>query len=134
MWVHYASDYTGICVGYSPERLLGSLPDGVNVVRLAYGGGPPIIGKGETTTPQGAAMKILSHKKDSWAYEREWLLLGPLGRVDLSGKDCVTEVYLGSRIEPHHRTQIRRKLANEKIKIWNMKVSGYSHEFSVASA
>ena len=130
MWAHYASNYAGMCVAYRPQPLIDGLPDDAHLVRLAYGSVPPGISNLEATDLQGAARKILSHKKSSWVHEREWRLLGEPGRLDISSKSCAREVYLGARIKPDHKEKIRKELERVNIRIYEMRVSNYSHEWS----
>ena len=43
MWAHYASQFTGICVGYSLSRLLKNLGDDVRFVRMYYSEKVPTV-------------------------------------------------------------------------------------------
>jgi Protein of unknown function (DUF2971) len=86
MWSHYTDNYSGICVGYSPQQLISGLPHNAHLVRVAYGTKPPDISAKDGADPNKAAIKVLSHKKASWLYEREWRALGPIERVDIEAK------------------------------------------------
>jgi hypothetical protein len=81
MWSHYTDNYSGICVGYAPANLIEGLPNDTRLVRVAYGTKPPDITGSDASDPRKAAIKVLSHKKASWLYEREWRVLGPIHRV-----------------------------------------------------
>jgi hypothetical protein len=129
MWAHYASNYAGICIAYRPQRLIDGLPGNVHLVRLAYGTLPPEISYAEAVDLPRAARKILSHKKVSWVYEREWRVLGSPGRLTIHSKGCVGEVYLGARVKPEHKDRILGTLAYTSVRIYEMRVAKYSHEW-----
>jgi hypothetical protein len=129
MWAHYASNYTGICVGYRPQPLIDGLPDNVHLIRLAYGNQPPPLGIHNTKVAHDAAVRILSHKKSNWHYEREWRVLGGIGRLNITSKACVRELYLGSRISSSHKDKLLAALAKTHIRIHEMRVSGYTHKW-----
>jgi len=127
MWTHYASNYEGICVGYRPDALVSALPDDVHLVRVAYGAKPPDITANDGSVPRQAARKILSHKKSSWVYEREWRVLGEPGPVSIAGKRCVTELRLGSRINNPHRDALLQAAKGTKIRVYRMTINQYEH-------
>ncbi len=136
LWAHYAKNYSGICVAYSTRELRSGLDDDVHLVRVAYDGSPPRIGKDYQQHPQRAARTILSHKKSCWLYEREWRLLTNSNAVDVPGRlkiakgGSVKAVYLGPRIENEARAKLVEDLTRIKIPIHTMKVSGYEHEWA----
>ena len=129
MWTHYANNYSGICVGYQPRPLLNRLSKNFHLIRMSYGNEPPPLSVHDLLNHSDAARKILSHKKASWVYEREWRLLGPLGLQKIKSKMCVRELYLGTRIQPKYRDIIMDELKNVSIRISEMEVSGYRHEW-----
>jgi hypothetical protein len=129
MWAHYASNYQGICVGYRPKALLSALPDTAHLLRLSYGGRPPLVGLAQSKDTTGAARIVLSHKKDSWSYEREWRVLGPLGQVELQ-VPCVSEICFGLRSSSTHRQYFAEALKHLNIKLFVMTVTGYRHRFA----
>jgi hypothetical protein len=128
MWAHYASNYRGICVEYSVEPLIEGLPAPVHLVRLGYGDAPPRIGIQEVVDIKAAARRILSQKKNNWAYEREWRILGLLGKVPYSKKETVSKIYLGANILPSHKQRIVTEFASTTA-ISEMKVTGYEHDW-----
>ena len=130
MWAHYANNYSGICVGYRVNRLIVGLDENVSLIRMAYGDRPPRISTGDANEPKKAAKKILSHKKDNWAYEREWRVLGDCGRVEYRKQNCVSRIYLGSRIATEHQRTLVRELHDCDLKFFKMEVVGYGHKFS----
>ena len=81
MWSHYGDQHRGICLGYSvPERAAG------DVHKVAYGGdrlvkasdiGAMLDGDDEAGARVDAA--VMLRKAESWAYEREWRLIGRRG-------------------------------------------------------
>jgi hypothetical protein len=130
MWAHYASNNAGICVAYRPTVLIEGLPEGAHLARLSYGGAPPAINQADAFDVKSAAIKILSHKKANWIYEREWRVLGPLQRVDIGSKGCIGEVYLGSLMQPAHRVKITNAFQGGKIKLFEMRVQQYEHKWT----
>src|SRR5262245_8766235 len=95
LWTHYAGNYSGICVAYSPSVLVDGLPGNASLIRLGYDDNPPLISSGVGKNVEAAARIILSQKKYNWAYEREWRVLAPKGRVCLERENPVKAVYLG---------------------------------------
>jgi hypothetical protein len=128
MWAHYAGNYTGICIEYYPLRLMSELSREHKIVRVGYGDAPPRISIKEKAI---AERKMLSHKKFSWSYEREWRVLGPRGKAFISN-DCVHRVYLGIRMTPFRRKKLMRALNEKAISAWEMDVKAgeYKHEFN----
>jgi hypothetical protein len=129
MWAHYASNYKGVAVGYRTTVLLQGLSDDAHLVRMSYGGVPPPIGIHDIADGHDAAIRILSHKKASWGYEREWRVIGQLGRLDINAKGCVRELYLGSRMFDSHKSKVLSELASTSIRIFEMGISGYTHKW-----
>jgi hypothetical protein len=130
MWTHYASNYAGICVAYSSEKLVAGLPSEARLARLGYGSEPPRLSSSDAEAAREAAIKVLSHKKASWSYEREWRVLAIPGLTTLSGEGCVKEVRLGSRIAPSHEQQITKALDGFGIRISKMTVIDYRHQWA----
>ena len=125
MWAHYAGNYSGICVAYRTEDLVEGLPAGSSLVRLGYADRLPRV----TGTGDREVRAIFSQKKGSWAYEREWRVLGPTGRVEID-RPCVTQIYLGAAIEARHKKEILREFEGTDIEISKMTVNGYEHSWS----
>jgi hypothetical protein len=98
-------------------------------VRLGYGVAPPEVGVADTGDLNAAARKILSHKKFSWAYEREWRVLANQGALTINSPECVGDVRLGSRIDPHHRDRLEVELGDLPLRISAMAVDKYGHEW-----
>ena len=100
MWAHYAGNYAGILRRYSAQRLLNALSEDYTVVLVGYGDEPPeITASGPIPPPR----KMLSYKKFSWAYEREWRVLGSPGAAQID-EHCIETVYLRLRIDEDYRT------------------------------
>jgi hypothetical protein len=64
----------------------------------------------------------LSQKKDNWAYEREWRVLGPLNEAAYSKKGTVWKIFLGAKIRPAHRQRLLAEFGRTKIQIRQMRV------------
>lgn len=134
MWTHYAGNYSGICLAYSTQRLVDGLPHHVSLIRLAYGDDPPRISTDDVRNTELAARKILSQKKYNWAYEREWRVLGPKGKVEIGAETAVTDLYFGARVNAQHRHQILQKIQGTGIKAHTMQVDEYDHTWQPANA
>jgi hypothetical protein len=129
LWAHYADNYAGICVRYKTQALIEGLPGNVRVVRVAYGDVPPSVGPDDALNSRSAAIKILSHKKANWAYEREWRVLGNINENFYHDERAVDAIYFGSRIDREHRDHLLEELANMRIEFFKMSVKGYQHLF-----
>jgi hypothetical protein len=105
------------------------LPNDAHLVRLGYGIKPPEIGKADTANFAAAVHKILSHKKSSWAYEREWRVLANRGPLPVTGPGCIQDVLLGSRIDPMHKARIHSALAYVPVRIRAMQIDKYQHKW-----
>jgi len=81
MWSHYGDQHRGICLGYSvPEKFTGDLQE------VAYGGGRLVKASdvsamldGDDEARSRVDADVLLRKAESWAYEREWRLIGRRG-------------------------------------------------------
>jgi hypothetical protein len=129
MWAHYADNYAGLCVEYDTQRLVAALANDVKIVRLSYGDAPPKITENDTQNLRSAAIKILSHKKDNWAYEREWRILGRPAENYHRDERCITGIYFGSRIRPQHKQRLMDAFGDSDVKLFDMSVNGYEHKF-----
>ncbi len=129
MWAHYASQFKGVCIAYNLSLLCKRLPQNVAFVRMYYNEKIPTIGN-TNKTPKELARMVLSYKNYKWLYEREWRMLGRSGELSYQDTDCVTRVYLGSRIDPDHRDRIITALSPTGIKIFHMKIDAYAMTFS----
>lgn len=133
MWTHYADNYAGICVTYRAQRLVAGLPDDVSVVHLSYGDSPSRVSSKSVSDISTAARTVLSQKKGTWAYEREWRVLGKLGRVNIADQKCITRLYLGARISVDLKNRILRELDGMDIRIFEMQVVNYRHRWTKAA-
>jgi hypothetical protein len=130
MWTHYADEYRGICVEYYADRMFNQLPPNCSLARIGYVDKPTRISAAFDRSFDEAALRILSQKKSSWAYEREWRVLGPVGRVEMTGLDPVVRaIYLGARISPQHKQRILKAFASSDVDIWSMTIDGYDHDW-----
>lgn len=130
MWTHYADRYAGLCVAYDARKLVEALPDTVHIVRQAYDTKPPRLGAADKACLKTAANKVLSHKKSSWLYEREWRVLAPQrGKLATAPGECVTKVLMGSRIPDARKAALLAAAEGTGIKLKLMHVRDYTHEF-----
>lgn len=136
MWSHYTRNYSGICVAYSTRQLREGLGDEVHLVRVAYDGRPPRIGKDYQEQPQQAAKTVLSHKKSCWLYEREWrLLTSPAaiqvpGPLHIASTGSTKAVYLGPRMNNDIKAKMISSLTKLNVDIHTLQVSGYEHKWT----
>jgi Protein of unknown function (DUF2971) len=131
MWTHYADEYRGICVQYYAERMFNQLPPNCTLARIGYVNQPTRISTAFDRSFDEAALRILSQKKSSWAYEREWRVLGPVGRIDMTGLDSVVRgVYLGARIAPVQKQRILNAFDGSNVDVWSMTIEGYDHDWT----
>jgi len=115
---------------YGPASARASSGGTTRVIRMAYGDRPPRVSTRDAREPKKAAKKILAHKKDNWAYEREWRVLGDCGRVEYGSQNCVSRIYLGARITSEHRRTLVQELRGCDLKFFEMvEVQGYGHKF-----
>lgn len=129
MWTHYAGNYSGMCVSYDTPSLLDGLPNTASLARVAYADAPPLLFPEQVNNSYNAAVRVLSTKKYNWAYEREWRVLAPIGRVQTGRFQCVRRIYFGSRVSNDHRSRILRKIQGTDIKAYMMSVVGYEHSW-----
>jgi len=132
MWAHYADQFRGICIAYSFLKLRDGLADNVSFVRMFYNETVPTIRLSEQA-PDELAKMVLSYKNYRWLYEREWRMFASLGKSSYRPTDCVTRVYLGSRIEDDDRIRIQNRLKRLKIKTSDMSIDKYSISFETRS-
>ncbi len=125
MWTHYASNWTGICIEYRAKTLIAALPEDATIVRMAYNEEPAKVGLGDSGNINDAVKKALSQKKQNWAYEREWRVLGKIGKNYMRRKKVVRRVFLGPRITDEHSMLVRSILRTTDISIRVIKVDGY---------
>ena len=129
MWAHYADNFKGICIAYRLSTLLDSLPEEVTLVRMFYNEDVPAVSLSEPEP----AKKILSYKNYRWLYEREWRMFATRGPVSYLTSECVTRVYLGSRMTDTHRNQINARLNRLNLTTHDMVIDKYSIGFEPTS-
>jgi hypothetical protein len=133
MWAHYGGNYDGICIEFVTERLMRGLDDAARLVRVAYVEEIPRLSSSEAKNIDGAIGIILSHKKMSWYYEREWRVLGNIGKkfITCDNKErLTTRIYLGSRFNEQFKDKLKTEAQHLDISVYQMTVSGYSHRWA----
>lgn len=129
MWAHYAGHFTGICVAYSFRRLLATLPDDHQLVRMTYSEDPPVLLRNGDDADARARL-ILSTKTLRWSPEREWRLIRPSrGPARYDRLDVVTRAYLGARMSPAHRAAVLAALRRARIPTFEMRIEQYEIGF-----
>ena len=128
MWAHYSNQFTGICVSYSFSSLLKNLPEDISFVRMYYNETVPTVHR-TSKDPDELAKMVLSYKNYRWLYEREWRMFADQGAVSYGDVDCVTRVYLGSRISDSDRAQVTKTLDRLRIPTSEMTIDKYFMNF-----
>ena len=124
---HYAGSSTGICIQYRARALLAGLDDGVTLVRLSYDDKPPFITTRDSGDYEQAVRKIFSQKKQNWVYEREWRILGALGKNAIADGDCISRIYFGSQISTEDKTKLTAEFRPTGIQLYRMRIDGYDY-------
>lgn len=128
MWAHYAANSSGICIEYRARRFLSGLPDNSTLAKVAYENKPPYIAVADSKKKkEESALRIFSHKKFNWAYEREWRVLSAIGPAAIRGKEVIRRIYMGSRITEAHKFQIQNALLGSHIKLYEMVLENYDY-------
>jgi hypothetical protein len=128
MWAHYASRFTGFCVGYSLSRLMKNLGDDITFARMSYNEKVPRVHRPHMNVDSLAKM-VLSNKNYRWLYEREWRMFAAPGEARYEDRSCVTHMYLGSRMEQPERQRVKDELEPLRIKVSEMTIDKYSISF-----
>ena len=128
MWTHYARNSSGICIQYGSRRLLKGMPKTASLVHVGYGTKPPAITSGDAQDVQASIRKIFSQKKFSWAYEREWRILGPIGINHIGDHNVVRRIYLGHNISTEHENMLKVKFKGMSIPLHKMVVEKYDYK------
>jgi hypothetical protein len=115
----------GCGIEYSFPRLLGALGEDVSFVRVFYNQTVPTV---SNSGPEEAKM-ILSYKNYGWRDEREWRMFGSLEKVSYAQSECVSRVYLGSRMKDKDRQLITDRLGSLSIPTSEMTIDKYSIGF-----
>lgn len=99
MWSHYGDQHRGLCLGYSVQE-----DDAGGLHKVAYGGSRLVkislverMLDGDEDARRLVDDAVLLRKARSWAYEREWRLIGPRGLQDAPLE--LEEVIFGLRCE-----------------------------------
>jgi Protein of unknown function (DUF2971) len=137
MWVHYAGNYTGICVEYQYD-LLSELAyvedDDLELKPIDYSEKPLELDVSVLRDGMAAARRILMQKKKSWSYEREWRLMGKLG-IQKILPGTISKIYLGQRISFDLRNRLISQVQGKEpdIAFLQMEVAGYGHTWNEIS-
>jgi hypothetical protein len=132
MWAHYVDQFRGICIAYNFSKLRDGLADDITFARMFYNESVPTIRLSDEE-PGEIAKMVLSYKNHRWLYEREWRMFASLGKAFYRPTNCVTRVYLGSRIEDDDQIRIKSRLKRLKIKTSDMTIDKYSISFETRS-
>lgn len=134
MWAHYASQFTGMCVQYSLNKLLKGLDDDIAIARMMYSEIEPVLLLDKSTAVDRARF-CLSSKTIRWASEREWRLFkNTSGQATYIDKAAVSKVYLGSRVSKEDEDNVRNTLKqmSHKVAVSKMEFDAYSISFKAS--
>ncbi len=129
MWAHYADGFKGICIAYNLSKLLDAVGQDAAFVRMFYREAVPTVTQ---SGPEEAKM-ILSYKNYGWRYEREWRMFGPLGQVSYAPSECVTRVFLGSRMTDQNHNLVTTRLRGLNMDTQDVIIDKYSIGFQATS-
>jgi len=129
MWAYYANQFQGMCVAYSLRKLLRHLDEEISFVRMAYVEEMPTIRHAKEGSEK-LTKTILSCKHHHWLHEREWRMLASLGNAYYRELDCVTHIYLGSKVDQTTKDRIINVARTLGIKVSEMNVDEYRISFS----
>jgi Protein of unknown function (DUF2971) len=127
MWAHYADQFRGICISYRLSRLLDNLKGNVSFTRMFYNESVPTIHRSKKS-PSDLAKMVLSYKSYRWSYEREWRMFCLQERASYKDQ-CISSVYLGSRMDDRTKQRLVAKLAQLKIKMRQVVIGKYFIDF-----
>jgi hypothetical protein len=129
MWAHYADQFRGVCIEYYLPRLLKALDKSIDFSRIFYNEKRYRVFP-KSATDLDIAKKILCTKSHRWLYEREWRLFSTnTHRLNLGRGDCISQVYLGSRMRPEVKQTLVNCLSAKAIRYKTMSIDGYNISF-----
>lgn len=124
MWVHYAGNFNGFCLEYNFTRLGRALRGEVEAIRVAYVRDKPTLYVRDVFDKEAAARKVLSCKKDVWAYEKEWRLIARrTGAFEVG--DALDGIYIGPRTPAADADVLTEIGRQKKVDVWRVVVDGY---------
>ena len=125
MWVKYANNFRGICIGFDTEKLFSVVGGGGEVI---YQDDLPVIDFINDDFSAKHVKNIFSKGKD-WAFEKEYRLhkfwSNNPSKEDRNiemPKDCIVEIILGKGISDENRNSVSRLVQEKypKAKLINM--------------
>jgi hypothetical protein len=135
MWGHYADNFRGICLEFDLERLQDTFAIG----RVTYSKHCrpinvfDVLLSNDDDMPRRLADWVLT-KADCWSYENEWRIYAEgVGPRDYPS-DCLTKVFLGSRMPGDDEAMIRRWVAELDPAPQVFRTSLRSNEYSIATS
>lgn len=101
MWIHYADNFSGICIGFRKNPLLQ------NAFKISYY--EKLEQKSRSDYPDAETLfkKGLQKKWKGWSYEKEWRYLTESDNTFLEfAKKDVSEICIGFKMQPNIRKAI----------------------------
>ena len=115
LWSHYGDQHKGICIGYS-------VPEGVRLDPVNYGGERRVKASlvarmlnGDEQAKEDVDKAVLLKKANSWKYEKESRLIGPLGLQ--SSRLELEEVIFGMRCSLSVKFAVIKALENRERRV-----------------
>lgn len=152
MWSHYASDHSGICIGFDSGKSIFK-----DAIKISYGADRPLIGL--NSDPDLILKNVFLKKSKHWEYENEWRIIRRTIETDERdfyfekynlGEACLDEiaeiisnnagprlyefdpnairsVFLGARINEENKAKILGfvRSTNPSIKIFSTELDNY---------
>ena len=108
MWVHYADNFTGICIEFSTDKTFSKIE------QVKYADSPKTL-KDLGYSPLGREYKeALLQKSSAWVYEKEWRLITYANEYLHLQELEITSVILGANISFENAQLIRDWLHKNK--------------------
>lgn len=124
MWVHYAGNFDGFCLSYNLTQLGHALKGAAEAVRVSYAREMPTVFTRDLGDFDAAVRKVLSTKKDCWAYEKEWRLIAPTtGPRDVDA--ALDGIYVGPRADAANTERLRAIGKTKGVEVRRVVVDGY---------
>jgi len=135
MWVHYADDYKGYCVGYDIKTLNNDLTDLLFPVRYVdemLEVDDTFFGCGEIN--KSFLMDSLTRKSTQWSHEKEWRLLLLAEGESLHKKVELprpVNIIIGKNITKQDQMRILEIATSLKVPCYkqNIRENSYGHDF-----
>ncbi len=131
MWSHYANYHQVFCIGFDTEPFMTFIGNqyqrfGCKIGPVDYQNEYPVLEFMLDPDIKSSIQRCFC-KNTCWKYEDEYRLVlnNKPDHVIIYPKELVSEIYLGCKIKPDHRDEIKRFLSSSKLelKLYQMEMS-----------